>query len=118
MLAMYVQGNNSNSQGSQGGDQGYEQLEFQHIEISRGNNYNGGNNRRYSFNNNRRFSGGYNRGNNNYKSYSTLKTMEKVFKMEDLRIIFLEMEINKEILGMGIPNTRVLFLVSAKFALE
>lgn len=48
----------------------------------------------------------------------TLETMEKVFKMEDLRIIFLEMEINKEILGMGIPNTRVLCLLSAKFAPE
>lgn len=36
MLVMYVQGNNSNAQGSQGGDQGYEQLESSNTQESQG----------------------------------------------------------------------------------
>ncbi|KAB2613075.1 FK506-binding protein 5-like [Pyrus ussuriensis x Pyrus communis] len=72
MSAMYVQGNGSNTQGSQGNAQGYEQGESSNAHRSQGrNNYNGGNNnRRYNFNI-RKFSGGYNGGNNNYRSYST-----------------------------------------------
>ena len=78
MSAMYIQGNSSNTHGSQGNAQGYEQGESSNVQRSQGrNNYNGGNNNmRYNFNN-KKFSGGYNGGNNNYMSYSTFRNNGK-----------------------------------------
>ncbi|CAN6700355.1 unnamed protein product [Malus baccata var. baccata] len=81
MAAMYVQGNGSNTQGSQGNTPSYEQWESSNAQRSQGrNNYNcGNNNRRFNGNNfnNRKFSSGYNGGNNNYRSYSTFRNNGK-----------------------------------------
>ena len=48
----------------------------------------------------------------------TLETMGNVFKMEVLKVLSLEMGVNKEVLGMVIPTTTMLYLQSVKFALE